>query len=425
MAVTLNAQDRKKLADLRRIKIVATTALFLCFAVLMIARAYTADIPALALVAAFAEAAMIGGLADWYAVVALFRHPMGLPIPHTAIIPSNQDRIADNLGAFIEENFLAPDPVAQKLNEVDFAREIVTWLSDRNRARGLAAFLARLAPQILSAINETGLKDFAAERVAKQLKKTDLSPMVTEMLGGIVKQGQHQKLLDEIITALHKFLNNDDAVEAIRKRVSEELPSVLIVFRADEAILKRILKTASALLNEVKADKDHELRHEFEGFFRKYVRRLKRSKTFAAQIEAMKTQVLDRPELASIADQMWQALTDFVDADVGTKPGAEPSVIVDTLTDLFVDMAHSLEAEPTLRRDINSGMVSTLSTFISTQKHKISAFIAEQVKSWDFEQLTVLIEANVGKDLQFIRFNGMFIGGIAGVILHIFMEFVF
>jgi len=245
--------------------------------------------------------------------------------------------------------------------------------------------------------------------------------MVMELLTGITKQGQHQQLLDEIVGALHKFLNNEDAVEAIRKRVSEELPSVLIVFRADEALLKRILKTASALLNEVKDDKDHELRHEFEDFFRKYIRRLKRSKSFAAQIERMKNQVLDRPELATIADQMWVSLQDFVTAD----SKADESIIVDTLTNLFVDMAHSLEAEPQLRADINLGMVATLSAFVAAQKHNISTFVAEQVKSWDFEQLTLLIEANVGKDLQFIRFNGMIIGGIAGFILHLVTEFLF
>lgn len=421
MAVTLNPQDRQKLTELRRVKIIATSSLVACFIVLIAARAFASDIPSLAIVAAFAEAAMIGGLADWYAVVALFRRPLGLPIPHTAIIPSNQDRIAENLGAFIEENFLAPGPVAQKLKGVDFAAAIVEWLSDRERSHGLAKFLARLAPQILSAINDTGLKDFAADRVAKQLKQTDLSPMVMELLTGITKQGQHQQLLDEIVGALHKFLNNEDAVEAIRKRVSEELPSVLIVFRADEAILKRILKTASALLNEVKDDKDHELRHEFEDFFRKYIRRLKRSKAFASQIERMKNQVLDRPELATIADQMWVSLQEFVTAD----SQADQSIIVDTLTNLFVDMAHSLEAEPHLRRDINLGMVATLSTFVAAQKHNISTFVAEQVKSWDFEQLTLLIEANVGKDLQFIRFNGMIIGGIAGVTLHLITEFLF
>jgi uncharacterized membrane-anchored protein YjiN (DUF445 family) len=421
MAVTLNQEDQLKLTQLWRVKMVATSALVTCFVVLIAARACASDVPALALVAAFAEAAMIGGLADWYAVVALFRHPLGLPIPHTAIIPSNQNRIAENLGSFIEENFLASEPVAQKLKDVDFAAAIVEWLSDRDRSRGMAKFFARIAPQILSAIDETGLKDFVAERVAKQLRTTDLSPMVMEVLGGITKQGQHQQLLDEIISALHKFLNNDDAVEAIRKRVSEELPSVLIVFRADEAILKRILKTASALLNEVKDDKDHELRHEFEDFFKKYIRRLKRSKSFVARIEKMKTQVLERPELAQVADQMWASLREFVVAD----SAAEESVIVSTLTDLFVDMANSLEAEPQLRHDINFGMVTTISTFVSAQKHNISAFMAEQVKSWDFEQLTLLIEANVGKDLQFIRFNGMIIGGIAGVILHLVTEYLF
>lgn len=415
MVVSLNPQDRRKLDELRRIKFLATTVLVVCFFTLIIAKLLEANYPGLAIIAAFAEAATIGGLADWYAVVALFKRPMGLPVPHTAIIPRNQDRIADNLGAFIEENFLAAEPVRVKLQEVDFAKEMIKWLGDKGRSESLARFVAKLAPQMLHAVEETGLKGFAAERVAIQLKQTDMSPVVMEVLSGLSKDGRHQQLMDELVDALHRFLSNEDAIEAIRKRVAEEMPSALIIFRADEAILRRILKTAGALLEEVKADKDHELRHEFESFFKKYVRRLKRSKTFAKRIDKMKAQLLDRPEVTGMADQLWATLVEFVETDVE----AEESILIARLTDLLVDVAQNLKNEDKLRGDINAGMVSAVSTFVDAQKHNLSKFVAEQVKSWDFNQMTLLIEANIGKDLQFIRFNGMIIGGMAGVVLYL------
>ncbi|MEM7545735.1 MAG: DUF445 family protein [Pseudomonadota bacterium] len=417
MVQALNEEERRKLEELRRVKMMATLALVICVCVLVISKSLESSYPALAFVAAFAEAATIGGIADWYAVVALFKHPMGLPIPHTAIIPRNQDRIGDNLGAFIEDNFLAPEPVRRKLGEVDFAGEMVTWLADRDRSEGFAQFLAKLAPQMLSAVDETGLKDFAAQRVATQLQKTDVAPLVMKLLDGLTQDGRHHKLLDEVVGALHKFLNDEDAIEAIRKKVAEELPTVLNIFRADALILRRILKTASALLDDIKADKDHELRTEFEQFFRSYVRRMKRSKRFAKRIEGFKSQILERPELSSIADQMWASLRAFVEEDVAS----DDSVLVARLTDLFVDIARNLDTEPRLRADINAGMVAGLTSFVETQKHALAVFVADQVKSWDFAQLTLLIEANIGRDLQYIRFNGMLIGGLAGVILHIIL----
>lgn len=420
MVVSLNPQDRRKLDELRRVKFLATTVLVVCFFTLIIAKLLEANYPGLAIIAAFAEAATIGGLADWYAVVALFKRPMNLPIPHTAIIPRNQDRIADNLGAFIEENFLAAEPVRQKLQEVDFAEEMIKWLNDRGRSEALARFVARLAPQMLHAVEETGLKTFATERVGTQLKQTDMSPVVMEILGGLTKDGRHQKLMDELVDTLHRFLSNEAAIEAIRKRVAEEMPSALIIFRADEAILRRILKTAGALLEEVKADKDHELRAEFESFFKKYVTRLKRSKRFAKRIETMKTQLLDRPEVAGMADQLWRTLVEFVETDIE----AEESILITRLTDMLVDVADNLKGEAKLRGDINAGMVSALTTFVGAQKHNLSRFVAEQVKSWDFAQLTLLIEANIGKDLQYIRFNGMIIGGMAGVVLFLIETFI-
>ena len=151
---TLDTTETEKLAQLRRIKIYATGMLVLCFAVMVLAKVLEHSFPSLAIVVAFTEAATIGGIADWYAVVALFKHPMGLRLPHTAIIPANQRRIGDNMGRFIERNFLADDPIEARLRDIDFASEMSKWLSDPRKSASLAAFLTRFVPQLLDAIDE-------------------------------------------------------------------------------------------------------------------------------------------------------------------------------------------------------------------------------------------------------------------------------
>ena len=413
MVVSLKPHERRKLDQLRRIKFLATAVLVLCLGVMVVAKLLEAGYPWLAAVAAFAEAAAIGGLADWYAVVALFKRPMGLPIPHTAIIPRNQDRIAENLGVFIEENFLNQTEVRRALGRVDFAEQMIRWMSARDRAEGLARFMARLMPRLFNAVEGTDLREFLSERALKQLREADLSPLVVEVLKQLTKEGRHHQLLEELVGALNNFLNNEDAVETLRKRVAEELPTALQIFRADEMILKRILRTATTLLEEVKADRNHELRGEFEIFFANYVRRLRRSKRFATQIQNAKARILDRPELGAVAGQVWTSLRDFVEQDAGS----EDSVLVARLTNLFVDVSEGLASENQLRADINQGLIEAIASFVEAQKRGVSGFIADQVKSWDFKQLTLLIEANVGRDLQFIRFNGMVIGGLAGLAL--------
>lgn len=421
MVVALSPEERRKLDELRRVKALATAALAGCVLLLVAAKLLEPAFPGLVYLVAFAEAAVVGGIADWYAVVALFRRPLGLPIPHTAIIPRNQDRIADNLGGFVESNFLAPGPVETRLRELDFAGEIVRWLSDRDRSEGFARYLARVAPQVLAAMEDTGLKDFAAGRVAEQLRRTEIAPIALELLQGLAEDGRKAKLLDELLGALQRFLTDEAAVEAIRRRVAEELPALLNIFRADALILRRILRTATALMDEVRADPDHALRQEFDSFFRAYIKRIRRSKRFRARIEAAKEALLARPELGQVADRLWASLREFVARDAAS----DRSIVAERLAALLVDVARHLEADPKLRADVNEGMVAAGAAFVAAQRAAIAKFIADQVKGWDFAQLTLLVEANIGRDLQFIRFNGMAVGGLAGLALHVLLTDVF
>jgi uncharacterized membrane-anchored protein YjiN (DUF445 family) len=411
----LEVQEIVRLAALRRIKMLATLVLLGCFIALIITKILEVHYPSLGIIAAFAEAATIGGIADWYAVVAIFKRPLNLPFPHTAIIPNNQHRIANNLGGFIENNFLAKEPVVQKLREIDFAGEMSNWLASPSRARSLSVFLVRLVPQLLETVDQKGLVRFASDRIAGQLAQTDIAPLVGDVLTSFTKEGRHQRLLDEVITAMHRFLNNADTLDVIRGKVQKELPLLFNIFQGDRLILNRLVQAATELLDEIKDDKDHPLRAEFETFLKDYIRRTKRTKGFARRIEALKQQLLARQELSQAAESIWSSLRSYVLADVRK----EDSVLVARMTDLFVDVGTKLESEPELRRDINEGMVTVLSNLVEEQRGNISAYVAEQVKGWDIQQLLTLIEVNVGRDLQYIRFNGMIIGGCVGVALYV------
>lgn len=411
----LDIGEIEKLRSLNRVKVMATLVLVACFFAMVAAKLLEHYYPAFAVVASFAEAATIGGIADWYAVVALFKRPLNLPFPHTAIIPNNQHRIGDNLGHFIENNFLARAPVEQKLREIDFAGEIAGWLSTRTHSESLARFVVRLVPQLLNSVDEKSLVDFATQRVSGQLANTDLAPILGNVLQTFTKDGRHQKLLNDLIRALHHFLNDDDTLEIIRDKVKKELPVLFNVIGADSVVLNRIVGAASELLDEVKDDPDHPLRAEFEAFLTAYIKRTRRTKAFAKQVEQLKQYVLSRPELDDAAQHLWSGLKTYLLEDVQS----ENSLLQANLTNMFVEIGTGLSDEPNLRRDVNEGMVIVLSNLVEEQRGNISLYVAEQVKGWDMGQLLTLIEVNVGRDLQFIRFNGMIIGGCVGVVLYL------
>jgi uncharacterized membrane-anchored protein YjiN (DUF445 family) len=417
----LSPDDAVKLAALRRIKFIATAMLALCVIVFLAAKGLEARFPALAFVAAFAEAAAIGGLADWYAVVALFKRPLGLPIPHTAIIPSNQERIADNLGKFIEQNFLDKETIGKKLKEVDFALLVADWLSDAEKSEGLSRFITRLIPQAMSAIEGSGLKDFITQRMVQQVEKVEIAPLAAELLTAFTDDRRHQKLFDELIKVLGKFLNDENAQNVIRDKIRDELPSLAKLFRADAFLLKRIIASAASLLEEVKADPNHPLREEFDLFVVGFVEKLRTSKSYAKRAEKMKRDFLARPELHELAQDMWESFRSFLEQDAR----GQDSMIRKHLTGLLVDVGRQLSADPSIRADMNAGFVVALGSFVEAQKSGVSTFISQQVKSWDLGQLTQLIEINVGRDLQFIRFNGMMIGGIAGLLLYCVERLIF
>src|SRR5436190_21016717 len=406
--------DAARAAELRRVKMLATLVLAGTLALFVTAKALLQLHPAFGFVAAFAEAATIGGLADWYAVVALFRRPLGLPIPHTAIIQSNQQRIADKLGEFIEVHFLESAPVEAKLRQIDFGSFIADWLRDRKRSEDLARFALRLLPEAVAATENSGLMTFVSRRITAQLMAIDLAPLAAGTLRAFVKEGRHQGLLDDILRVVHQSLTQAETMAAIRETIRGQLPTLLKLYRADKFLVNKIVASASAFFEEVRNDPAHPFRGEFDRMVLTFVDRLGSDPTFASRIDGLKRDLLARPELGDLAHNIWSNARTFFERSAG----GETQVLQQHLAGMFVKAGEALAGDAELRGEINQGLVAVLRSFIADQKSGVSTFIADQVKGWDMAQLISLIEINIGKDLQYIRFNGSLIGGLAGLALY-------
>ncbi|MCP3398081.1 DUF445 domain-containing protein [Bradyrhizobium sp. CCGB20] len=406
--------DTERAAELRRVKALATLVLVATLVLFVVAKWLVPVHPVFGFVAAFAEAATIGGLADWYAVVALFKRPLGLPIPHTAIIQSNQARIADKLGEFIQVHFLEAGPVEAKLKEIDFGSFVADWLRDRKRSDDLARFALRLLPEAVSATESSGLMTFIIRRMSSQLQAIDLAPLAAGTLRGFVAEGRHQILFDDLLRVMHETLNQKETMAMIREKVRAELPTLLRLYRADKFLVNKIVSSATAFFNEVRSDPKHPFRGEFDRMVLSFVDRLGTDQAYIDRIDGLKRDLLARPELADLARTVWANTRSFIERSAS----GETQVLQHHLAGMFVAAGEALAGDAELRGEINKGLVAVLRSFVADQKSGVSTFISDQVKAWDMAQLISLIEINIGRDLQYIRFNGSLIGGLAGLALY-------
>ncbi|WP_440642967.1 DUF445 domain-containing protein [Bradyrhizobium sp. PUT101] len=406
--------DAERAAELRRVKTLATLVLAATLLLFIVAKWLLPVHPVFGFVAAFAEAATIGGLADWYAVVALFKRPLGLPIPHTAIIQSNQARIADKLGEFIQVHFLEAGPVEAKLKEIDFGSFVADWLRDRKRSDDLARFALRLLPEAVSATESSGLMTFIIRRLSSQLQAIDLAPLAAGTLRGFVAEGRHQILFDDLLRMMHETLNQKETMAMIREKVRAELPTLLRLYRADKFLVNKIVASATAFFNEVRSDPKHPFRGEFDRMVLSFVDRLGTDQAYIDRIDGLKRDLLARPELVELARTVWANTRSFIERSAS----GETQVLQHHLAGMFVAAGEALAGDAELRGEINNGLVRVLRSFVADQKSGVSTFISDQVKAWNMTQLIALIEINIGRDLQYIRFNGSLIGGLAGLALY-------
>ena len=297
---------------------------------------------------------------------------------------------------------------------MDFAALAADSLADDERSASLSRFALRLLPQALSAIEETGLRAFVAQRITQQLNEVELAPFAAKLISAFVDDQRHQRLFDEVLVGLHRLLNDERTHEAEREKMRRELPTLFNLFRADAYLVRRFVALVSAAIEEAKAKPDHPLRQEFDRFAREFVEKLGSSPEYAAKAEALKREFLARPEIRGLAEDFWQSVSGFLQKDAQS----ENSFLEVHLGRFLADLGRKLADEPKVRADINLGVVQVLQTFIQSHKRELAWFITDQIRSWDVDQMITIIELNIGRDLQYIRLNGTFIGGLAELALY-------
>ena len=409
-----------QLRELQRRQRQATVWLVLCFAAMLGLKIFEGHYPAIiiGIFAAGAEAATIGGVADWFAIAALFGKPLpDPPFKHMDILRNNKSRIADNLSRFLENKFLSRDLIGARLRDINFVAEIVGQLSDTEKSRKIARLIARLLPKFLDAMPKKLLLEFAGNRLTAQLTKMDIAPFAVGILEDSTKGGRFQMMLDYGVRELHKYLHDKETLEDLRNKIQNEMPVVLRLFPIDKAIRHRLIRAMKTLLSEIKDDPDHPFRQQFEQYILNVLDRMRNSEDFARRVDKAFANIQAHPEFDGMAERVWDNLIEFSVKDVAS----ENSVLVAGLADFFLDVSQNLKTDENLSADINACLVTVLGELVETHKRAFSDFVAGEMKRWDDDQFVSEIEANVGSDLQYIRMNGMFVGGIVGMILYGFM----
>ncbi len=420
-----NEAARDKAAALRRMKWFATALLVAVGALFMLARSRH-DAGAWAWVASFAEAAMVGALADWFAVVALFRHPLGVPIPHTAILPANKARVADNFAVFVRDRFLGTDALVARVNAFDPVSRLSVWLAELKNADLLGQKAVTAVGQLLSFVDDERVKNMLYEAIRRRADQFDLTGAACGVLSTLTADRRHQLLLDEGFKQATAWLDKPDVQEMLAARIvavaGEEYPKLVgmlgfVGLNAEELGAKfaaGLVRGANQWLHEVSENPEHERRLAFDAAVARFVERLKSDATFKARIDEHKREWLGRPELREYVNGLWDEFAAWLDADLKRPDSALHAKVIEAAS----EFARALGGDAALRDSINEHMRDALKALAPELREGIAKHIAATVKQWDDATLVRDVELNIGRDLQFIRVNGTLVGGAVGLLIH-------
>lgn len=396
--------------ELRRMKRIAVSLLVLMFALFIAATLMQDRWPALSYLRAFAEAAMVGAIADWFAVVALFRHPFGLPIPHTAIIPRNKDRIGAALGAFICNNFLAPAVVAAKLDSLDGAGRLAHWLAAPDTADSLARRATTFVPALLDALEDEHVRALMRTAMVRGIASVQAAPLAARILSVLVAHGHHQALFDHGLEMTAGFLfRNEDLIRAkVADRSWKWLPRWV-----DDKLADKVMVGALDTLGDLRAP-DHPWREEFQAAIIHFIDRLAHDPQMIARGEAIKAEVLKNPLVEAYLESLWG------EAKARLKDGMETSedALRHGIARALSALAARLTKDARMRAVLNRWLRRAVERNIVPHRGEIGDFIAGVVARWDAGTLVDKLELQVGKDLQYIRINGTVVGGLVGLVIH-------
>ncbi|MEP6590369.1 MAG: DUF445 domain-containing protein [Gemmatimonadota bacterium] len=412
----LQDETSRRLA-LRRMKGWASALLVFFLILFIVAKLLEPAHPWLAYVRATAEAALVGGLADWFAVTALFRHPLGIPIPHTAIMQKQKDRVGRILGNFVQNHFLSRAVLEQRLNGVHPAQRAATWMSEEANRHRLARQLAGGLARAVEALPDAEVRGFMQRSAANRLEEVELAPLVGDVLTVAASGGRPQELLNEVIKMISGAMH--DGHDAIREKVRAESPKWLPLGVRD-AVAERIAGGIERVLGEITADANHPIRRKFDGAVAEFITRLKSSPEMRVRMERLKQELLGHPIVEDLVSSVWDRARRAA-VRYRTDPG---QASLQPLEEVLAGLGESLATSEELRAEVDRFLADVVTSLLEQHRQEVADLIAATVADWDPEVAAGRIELAVGRDLQFVRLNGTLVGGLAGLIIYSLAQFL-
>ncbi len=404
-----NAEERQR--NLDRMKRRATGLLVIMGAAFVATSLLEHRYAWLGYIRATAEASLVGGVADWFAITALFRHPLNIPIPHTAIIPSRKDRIGRSLGNFVQNNFLSPEVLAAKLRAAQISRRAAEWLAEPEHARKAAQHVASVLQSAGAVIRDEDVHALLDRSVMEPLRRMPIAPVLSKGLELLTVENRHQQLLDRVIHGLTRLVAENEIL--IRDRIREESPW-WVPEMVDDRIHRKVLGGIERTLFEVGADPDHPLRRQFDELLSEWMVQLQQSPEVIARAEAIKQQLLDPETSGRMAASLWGEVKEALSRTHSPGEGGAIDAVARGLSALA---SAALEDEALLEK-VDGWVIGAVLSVVEQHRHEVGQLIAQTVSAWDPDETSRRIELLVGRDLQFIRINGTLVGGLVGLIIY-------
>ncbi|KUH36783.1 MULTISPECIES: DUF445 domain-containing protein [Streptomyces] len=407
------AEDEERRRGVRRMKAAATALLFLVAVVYALATwAEASGVTGWpGYVAAAAEAGMVGALADWFAVTALFRRPMGLPIPHTAIIPTKKDQLGESLGTFVGENFLSADVVRVRLRALDVAARLGTWMAEPAHVDRVTAELATALRGALTVLRDADVQAVVGEAITRRAEAVEIAPGIGKTLDRVVADGAHHRAVDLVCARAHDWLvtHGDSVMDAVQGGAPGWTPRFV-----DRKVGERVYKELLRFVTEVRDMPGHPARGAIDRFLADFAGDLQADTDTRARVERLKSELLARPEVQDVIASAWASIR----AMIMSAAEDENSELRLRARASLLSLGVRLKTDTRLQGKVEGWLEDAAAYVVTTYRAEITSLITDTVASWDADQTSRKIEAHIGRDLQFIRINGTVVGALAGLVIH-------
>lgn len=366
-------------------------------------------------VRAGAEAAMVGGIADWFAVTALFRHPLGIPIPHTALIPRGKDAIGRGLGEFVQRNFMNPDALVERVRNANVAHRIGEWLADPGNARTASRQAAGVIAAFAETVNENDIRESVREMIAGRIDAVDAAPLLGTILEKAVAGGHHAAVVTAGLRAVGTAITENR--EVIRARIHDEAPRWMPGY-VNDLVFEKIYVSLQEFVADIARTPDHEVRSLLDEKVVAWVDQLKASPELAERANEMKGRLLEHPEFKAWTDGIWTSVRDHVIA-AAEQPESD---LRRRLEQLSLSTGQRLLNDDEVGRNVDAWIGNLARHLAERSGPEVASMISSTVERWDADETSQRLELQVGRDLQFIRINGTVVGGMVGLLLHALVE---